>query len=202
MTVFHPGLLLFTWLCIVSGLQFLDFSALMTAVALFGVLAFLSAPQRTRRLVKRIRFILIAIIVLFAGFTPGEAVFIDWPTLSPSREGVVLALEHAGRVLGVLFGVAMLLEWLSPPGLVAALYALLRPFERVGFPAAKVAVRTLLVLKLVEAEKPPRWQTWLSDDSNDLHDVIAVSRQRFGPYDYALMSALVIALVLLLRSLG
>ncbi len=179
----HSGLLILLWLTGVATLQWLDPEWLVLAVGACGVAAFAHAPTRCWRLLKRIRFILIAIVVLFAGFTPGEAVVVDWPRLSPSREGIALALEHVGRVLAVVFCVAMLLEYLPPARLVGAIHSLLRPFERVGFPAARVAVRTLLVLRLVDAELPRKWDHWLTDEANDLHEPIRIEREPFRMTD-------------------
>lgn len=181
----HSGLLVFLWLVSVVWLQFLGTDGLAATLVASIVAAGLLAPVRSRRLVKRVRFILMAIVILFAGFTPGEAVLSAWPVLSPSREGVLLAFEHAARVVVVVLFVAMLMERLPPSRLVSALYALLRPFEVVGVPADRVAVRTLLVLRFVEAEKPPRWDHWIRDDSNDLHERIDVGRESFGVVDVA-----------------
>lgn len=193
----HSGLLVALWLAGVAVLQFLDFGTLMAAVGLCAVAAVLYAPRRCVRLLKRIRFLLLAIVVLFAGFTPGEALLIDWPKLSPSREGTQLAMEHAGRVLAVVFCVAILLESLPAPRLVGALYALLRPFERVGFPAGTVAVRTLLVLRLVDAETSPGWKTWLREDGGDVHGPIRIERERFGAGDLVVLIVATALIVLL-----
>jgi energy-coupling factor transporter transmembrane protein EcfT len=185
MVLMHSGVLIVLWLLGVAGLQFLGYAWLLTVVALCGVAVAVYAPQRGMRLIKRIRFLLLAIIVLFAGFTPGEAILIDWPQLSPSREGVRLAIEHAARVLAVVFCVAILMERLSAQRLVGALYALLRPFESIGFPAGRVAVRTLLVLRLVDAPAPPGWRAWLKDDANDDHERILIVREPIRVTDIA-----------------
>ena len=191
----HSGLLVFLWLLAVASLQWLDMSTLTAVLAASALAAWRYAPARGKRLVRRVRFILIAIVILFAGFTPGEAVFIDWPRLSPSHEGIALAYEHAARVVVVVLFVALLMEYLPAPRLVGALHALLRPFAAVGVPADRVAVRTLLVLRLVEAEKPPRWDHWISDDSNDLHEAITVERQSFGALDRCVLVALAAGLL-------
>lgn len=188
----HSGLQLFLWLALVAGLQFLGILPLTVALCVSVVLGFAFAPQRSVRLVRRVRFIVIAIVILFAGFTPGEAVLIDWPRLSPSREGLWLAYEHAARVLVVVLLVSLLLERLPPQRLIGAIHALMRPFGSVGFPADRVAVRTLLVLRFVEAEKPPKWHEWISDDSNDLHESIEVGREPFGCLDRVVLCGLTV----------
>ena len=191
----HSGLVVFLWLAFVAALQFLSFDMLMLALVACGLLSGWYSGSRCRRLVKRIRFILLAIFILFAWFTPGEAIMTYWPSVSPTREGMMLAVEHAGRVLVVVFCVALLLQALPPQRLVGALYALLRPFECVGFPAGKVAVRTLLVLKLVESDRPRKWQTWLSTDGDDVHEPIPVAREPLGARDAlaAVLAFLIIA---------
>ena len=186
----HSGLQVFLWLAVVAGLQFLEVIPLTVALCLSAMLGALHAPRRSMRLLRRVRFIVIAIVILFAGFTPGEALIVDWPQLSPSREGIGLAYEHAARVLTVVLLVSLLLERLPPQRLVGAIHALMRPFGAVGFPADRVAVRTLLVLRFVEAENPPRWQEWISDDSNDLHEAIAVGGESFGVVDRLVLAAL------------
>lgn len=175
----HSGLQVFLWLVVVAGLQFLGVVPLSLALGVSIVLGALLAPQRSLRLVRRVRFIVLAIVILFAGFTPGEVLFVDWPRVSPTREGAWLAYEHASRVLVVVLLVSLLLERLPPQRLIGAIHALMRPFGVIGFPADRVAVRTLLVLRFVEAEKPPKWHEWISDDGNDLHDMIEVQRETF-----------------------
>lgn len=190
----HSGVLIGLWLAGVAVLQLLDFGALLAALILCAAVASALAPRRSLRLLRRVRFLLLAIVILFAGFTPGEALLLDWPRLSPSREGVQLAIEHAARVLAVVLCVAVLMERLPAERLVAALYALMRPFAVVGFPAARVAVRTLLVLRLVDSDTQPGWRSWLADDGNDDHAPIRIERE---PLRWRDLAALLLAAAVL-----
>lgn len=192
----HSGLLIFLWLTGVAVLQFLEPGYLLVAVAAFASIAVGVARARCWRLVRRIRFLLLAIVILFAGFTPGEAVFIDWPGVSPSWEGVKLALEHLGRVLAVVFCVAILMELLPAQRLVGGLYALVQPFQRLGFPAHSVAVRTLLVLEYVDSEEKVSWKTWLMEESGQTHKPIQIPAERFGRTDGAVLALTLLGLVL------
>lgn len=192
----HSGLLVFLWLVVVAGLQFLDVGPLTVALCASAALGAAYAPARSARLVKRVRFIVLAIVILFAGFTPGEALLIDWPRLSPSREGVLLAYEHAARVVVVVLLVSLMLERLPPQRLISAIHALMRPFAALGLSADRIAVRTLLVLRFVEAEKPPKWQEWIRDDSNDLHDAIEIEREPLRGRDcFAICLLVLVALI-------
>ncbi|MDV7391746.1 CbiQ family ECF transporter T component, partial [Arthrospira platensis SPKY1] len=158
----HGGLLIFLWLGAVALMQRLPPQWLAWLILLLGVACMLFARERAIRLVRRVRVLLLAIVVLFAWFTPGTRVMVDLPSLSPTLEGLMLAFEHAGRVIVVVLCVALLMQHLSAARLVGALYALLRPFERVGLPAGRIAVRTLLVLEFVEGKGAASWKKWLT----------------------------------------
>lgn len=182
----------------VGMLQLLDRLPLLVVVAVLAVAAWFYAPERAWRLVRRVRILLLAIVVFFAGFTPGEALITDLPVLSPSREGMALALDHGARLIAVVLGVAMLLQRLPPAQLIAGFLALFRPFCRLGFPAERVAVRTLLVLELVESSAPRQWQAWVHDRDDEVPAPIRIVDARFGLRDQAVL----IALLLLVVSVG
>lgn len=158
----HGGLLIFLWLGAVALLQRLPPQWLGWLILLLGLASLITARERALRLLRRIRVLLLAIVVLFAWFTPGTLVIVDFPALSPTVEGMTLAFEHAGRVVAVVLCVALLMQFLPSERLVGALYALLRPFERMGLPAGRIAVRMLLVLEFVEGRSTGSWKKWLT----------------------------------------
>ncbi|TAH42750.1 MAG: hypothetical protein EYC67_15680 [Betaproteobacteria bacterium] len=162
----HSGFLLLLWLCGVVLVQAMPVGVLTAfTVACIGA-AWLAAPRRLMRLLRRTRFLLLAILVLFGWFTPGEAAFIDWPHASPTREGLGLALEHLARLVAVICSVAVLLERLPVDRLVGGLHVLCRPLSVIGLPAERIALRLLLVLRYVDSSGAGRardWRAWLSD---------------------------------------
>ena len=164
----HSGLVLLLWLAAVAAVQLLPPPALGVALAACALAAAALARARTWRLVRRIRVLLLAIAVLFAWFTPGEAAFLDWPRLGPTREGLALAALHAARLLAVVCAVGILLERLPLARLVGGLYALSRPLRGVGVAPERLALRLLLVLRYVEASPrgrgPVDWRHWLADE--------------------------------------
>lgn len=178
--------------CVVV-LQILSPQTLAVAVGLCALAGWRLAPSRSLKLLRRVRFLILAILVLFAGFTPGEALLPALPELSPSREGVVLAAEHVGRLIAVVLCVAMLLERLPVSRLVGGLHALLRPLGRVGLPTERLAVRLMLVLRYVESAPPDGWRHWLEDDIEieSGASTIVFSREAFSWRDLA---ALLVAL--------
>lgn len=194
----HSGLLIALWTALVVVLQFLSPKALMFAVSACVFAAWRFSPSRSMRLLRRVRFLILAILVLFAGFTPGEALLPAFPEISPSREGVTMAAEHAGRLLGVVLCVAMLMDALPVRRLVGGLHALLRPFGCVGLPSERLAVRLVLVLRYVESAAPGDWRSWLEDDHADSGgaEVIAFTRETFAWSDLvAMLVAVVVAAI-------
>lgn len=179
----HAGFLLALWLVAAAGLQTADLSSLLVVLVLSALAAWRWAPQRTARLLRRVRILLAAICLFFGGFTPGEALWIHAPDWSPSREGVVLAAEHAGRLAIVVVWVALLLQHLASERLVGGLYALLRPLAGFGVPAERLAVRLLLVLRYVETAPAGAWRHWLewpSDAADGVGERIEIAREVLG----------------------
>lgn len=185
----HSGFLILLWVVAVTTLQFLPLPALAAALAVAALAVRRFALSRGLRLLRRIRFLLLAIVVFFAGFTPGEALWVAIPGASPTREGILLAIEHAARLVAVVLCVAILLERLSPNRLVGGLYALLRPFERVGLPADRLAVRLMLVLRYVEAAPPGAWRLWLEvgEPPAGAEPPITISRELMGRREVVLL---------------
>lgn len=173
----HSGFLILLWLVGVALVQFLPVSVLAGVALGCALFSCVLARSRLLRLLRRTRFLLLAIFVLFAWFTPGEAILAAWPRISPTHEGLRLAAEHLARLFTVLSSVAMLLERLPPERLVGGLRALCRPLGWVGLPADRASVRLLLVLRYVEFSTEDGlgdWRAWLlgegpAPDAERLH---------------------------------
>lgn len=189
----HSGLILILWLAAVASIQLLSPAALAFVVPLCLLAAAVLARMRFLRLLRRVRVLLLAIAILFAWFTPGEAFVHELPRLGPTREGLALAMLHAGRLVAVVCAVAVLLERLSLQRLVGGLHALARPLRLIGVPPERLALRLLLVLRYVEAS--PRghgraqWREWLlpeggeEDGSGAAEEVVVLNRERLGRLD-------------------
>ncbi|AWI80233.1 hypothetical protein CEW87_13190 [Parazoarcus communis] len=184
----HAGLILLLWVAGVASVQLASGALLAALVAGTLLLVIVFARMRGVRLIRRVRVLLLAIFVLFAWFTPGEALVSAFPVLSPTREGLTLALVHAGRLLVVVCCVALLLERLSPDRLVSGLYALCRPGAVLGLSAQRVALRLLLVLRYVDDARGGRheWKQWLLATDEPVSPVHLV-RERFGSADLVVL---------------
>ncbi|NMG64271.1 hypothetical protein GPA19_04835 [Azoarcus indigens] len=188
----HSGSILLIWLAGVTLVQLL--SPVTLTLALGGALLFALAlaPQRMRRLVRRIRLFLLVIGVLFAWFTPGEALIPAWPSLSPSKEGVEMAYLHGARLLVVVCAVALLLERLPADRLVSGLYALCRPFARAGLSAERLALRLMLVFRYVEGGGGRGWKDWLGEQGEGDEAPVLLQRERLGWLEAVMLGGLVV----------
>jgi energy-coupling factor transporter transmembrane protein EcfT len=185
----HAGSIIFLWALVAVFVQRAEDWVLAALIVanLAGALA--CARFQCVRLLARISVLLLAILVLFAWFTPGEAIFMDWPHVSPSREGLLLASTHGGRLLALVCWVAILLGCMTTERLVSGLYALVRPCTVFGLPAERIALRLLLVLRYASAARDDErqsWKDWLNPSAATGGETVQLSRERLGFSDVAL----------------
>ena len=96
----------------------------------------------------RARWLLLTILVLYAGFTPGESLLPQIPGLS--REGLFEATRRMLILILLVQAVALLLRTTSVAQLVAGLTLLLQPLRVVGFDHQRFARRLGLSLQHVD----------------------------------------------------
>lgn len=109
-----------------------------------------SAFAEFLRLLKRVRYILLFLLIVYAYNTPGEYVAGWYFSTAPSYEGIRAGLEQMLRLAAILAGLALLLATTAREQLIAGLYFLARPFKLVGFDPERFAVRLWLTLYYVE----------------------------------------------------
>jgi len=160
-SVCHPLTLLLGWFGFAILLPWIHSRILFAVVVFLGLTAALwYARGRMLALLRRSRWLLLSLGILFAFFTPGE--YVPWlpAWLGVTHEGLIAAADHLGRLLTMLATLALVLERLGRRGLLIAFYALLHPFS---FRDATV-VRLMLVLDHVESRKKLSWREWLSSE--------------------------------------
>ena len=166
----HPAVGLYVWISALIILQCLPRTAMLVLALILFLLAVWLTGDRIWRLMRRVRWLLMTLFVLFAFFTPGERVWsMGWHWVAPTHEGMVLAAEHAGRLLGAVAMVALLLRFMTTLSLVKALHACLSPLSILSsgkFPAETLAIRLMLVLQYLEEAPRKNWRQWLLDDGS------------------------------------
>lgn len=102
------------------------------------------------RLLKRVRYVLVFLLIVYAFNTPGEYLPGWYFEMAPTYEGVVAGIEQALRLSLVLAGLAILLVTTNRDQLIAGLYYLAFPFRFLGLDPERFAVRLWLTLYYVE----------------------------------------------------
>jgi energy-coupling factor transport system permease protein len=152
---------------------------LMLASLVLILLAVITARQHFGLLVRRSRWLLLTLLILFGWLTPGTPL----PGIpGASQEGLLLAAENLGRLLIALSVVAMLLTALTPAELVAGLRSLLAPLSQLGISRDRIAVRLALTLEEVEAARQGR-----REESEDLAASLSLPAARYGVTDFLLI---------------
>ena len=109
------------------------------------------------KLLRRSRWLLISLILVYAFVTPGAAAVAVLGAYSPSREGLLSGGLQALRLISLLATLALLLATTSRDRILAGLYFLLRPFTWIGVDIDRVAARIWLTLHYAEnAEQASR----------------------------------------------
>lgn len=160
--MFHPATLLLIWAGCALLLPRYSLAALVPATVLALVSALAYATARTATLLRRARWLLLTIAVLFAVATPGLLAPPPLDRLGITVDGLVLAGEHLARLLILLTTLAILHEHLGSRGLVAGLHWLLAPLFSWPGLRERIVVRLMLVIDFVEGGGGG-WKSWLGD---------------------------------------
>lgn len=143
----HPTILLLGVLALAFALPPLPLPDLaVLALLLLGVHAALGRDslRRLAHAAVRLRWLLIAIAVLYLGFTPGEPLIDALPGLT--REGATEGLRRALVLLVLLAAVQAVLFTTAPAQIASSLFTLTAPLAPFGFDRRRFALRFALAL--------------------------------------------------------
>ena len=158
----HPTVRLIVWGEAAAFVQWLPTTGLMLMCAVALAVAARLAPQRLHLLLKRTRWLILSLMLLFAVATPGVYVLPSLGSIGPTLEGIRLGFEHLMRLLFVLATLAVLLHVTGVEGLVVGLHGLMQPLSWLGLDRGRVAVRLMMVMHYVEQAPPGRhWREWM-----------------------------------------
>ncbi len=148
----HPSASLLGWLILMPVCASQPVPRLYWVAALLVGVAWIGTGLRFRALVRRSRWLFLAIVVFFAGMTPGRTLDL-LPFLTV--DGLRMALEHSARLVVALAMVAILMAGLPARALLSGLYGLLVPLRPLGLAADRFVLRLGLVLQALEPSPPP-----------------------------------------------
>jgi hypothetical protein len=162
--IFHPATLLFGWGVFVALVQPLAGVTLMSIAAIILPMAGILATRRAWLLLRRTRWLLFSIALLFSFATPGQRLAGAMGEMGLTVEGLSLALEHILRLLLLLASLAIVHERLGTIGMMAGLHWLLAPLAHWRTLRERIVVRLMLVLDHVENAPATSWREWLDRD--------------------------------------
>jgi energy-coupling factor transport system permease protein len=199
----HPATQILIWCVLVAAMQFLTPAALFVSGALALSLAFALSRHKFLQLVRRTRWILFSLWLIYAYSTPGQALW-DAP-FSPSVEGLLDGGLQLTRLLVALAGLAILLERLPRQQLMAGLYSLFAPLEWLGMSRERLAVRLALTLHYAEVamlRERHNWQDWLHslfEPHGEVSKSMELPVYRFTRLDALLLTGALLLLWLAVR---
>ncbi|MDO8208342.1 MAG: CbiQ family ECF transporter T component [Gallionella sp.] len=155
----HPATQILTWCVLVAAMQFLPPAYLLMAGGIVLLSAFALSRHKFLQLVRRTRWIMFSLWLIYAYSTPGQPVYAAFAPFSPSFEGLTDGGLQLMRLLAALAGLAILLDRLHRQQLMAGLYSLFAPLKWLGVSRERLAVRLALTLHYAEVAML-RTQSW------------------------------------------
>ena len=201
---FHPAAQILTWCLLVAAMQVLVSGLFLIAAGSVMLCAFAVSRHKFMQLVRRTRWIMLSLLLIYAYSTPGQPLSDTLGMFSPSREGLVDGVLQLTRLLAALAGLAILLDRLHRQQLIAGLYTLFAPLQWLGLSRERFAVRLALTLHYAEVAMLRSTGGW-QDTLNSLFEPhgetirhMELPLYRFGVGDVLLLG---FALLLLLGAL-
>jgi energy-coupling factor transporter transmembrane protein EcfT len=203
----HPASLILIWLAFAFCVPWLRPAELSAIVLLFSLLLLLRHSVQYLKLLRRSRWLLISLVLVYAFVTPGTAAVAVLGFYSPSREGLLSGGIQALRLISLLATLALLLATTSRERILAGLYFLLRPFNWIGVDIERVAARiwlTLYYAEKAEQHGPRRSGEWRERLQAALHgsgpEMVGIELKigRLSRSDYAALFCAVLVFGLLL----
>lgn len=176
---FNSSVLLLSWMVALLLLIALPWKSLIAVCVGISLLAVSIAPAVFRRLLRRSRWLLLAVLLLFGWMTPGMPVpWLPGATL----DGLQQAMEQFSRLVISIAMVAMLLSRLDTVSLLTACHGLLHPLRLFGIDVDRLVLRLALTLHQLDKQ----------DSSTETPAVICLARQGIRLPDVLLLGVVAV----------
>ena len=183
-------------------------------IILCAILCFIAVWVSKRdflRVVKRMRWLFISLLIIYAFTTPGKYIPQLLAYASPTYEGCIFGLLQITKLLIALASLSLLFSGSSKQELIAGLYMLLTPLKLLGLNVERFSARLLLTLDYVEnfAAEPNHKVTFNKLDAihmmaNEIPtpQLISLKLPEFSQMDQWIMVTIIIGIgMLILRQL-
>ncbi|MCX7193385.1 MAG: hypothetical protein NTY60_07170 [Proteobacteria bacterium] len=197
----HPATQILIWCVLVTAVQFFPPSDLFMAGFVVLLSAFVLSRYKFVQLVRRTRWIMFSLWLIYACTTPGLPLSESLGPFSPSLEGLQDGALQLTRLLIALAGLAMLLDRLHRQQLMAGLYSLFAPLQWLGLSRERLTVRLALTLHYAEVAvlRSQSWQDSLHTLKTENSELPIENRtMELSVYGFSRFDALLLAGALLL----
>ena len=146
----HPFVKIACFFFLLLLLQYLSPSSIAVLCGLVCLLAAVLNLPHFSQLIKRMRWLFLSLLLVYAYATPGEYLAFLPLNVAPSFEGLHLGLMQIAKLLIAVASLSALFASASKSQLMAGLWTLLSPLRLVGLNVERFTVRMLLTLHYVE----------------------------------------------------
>ena len=146
----HPFVKIACFFFLLLLLQYLSASSIAVLCGLICLLAAVLNLPHFSQLIKRMRWLFLSLLLVYAYATPGEYLAFLPSNVAPSYEGLSLGLMQIAKLLIAVASLSALFASASKSQLMAGLWTLLSPLRLVGLNVERFTVRMLLTLHYVE----------------------------------------------------
>lgn len=174
MTALHPATWIALWLCWLCAGQGGGWAAQGVWAGASLLLALTLAGRRSRQLLRRLRWLFLAIVITLGWGTPGRLLVPDL-ALGPTLEGLREAGRASLHLAAMAACVAVLMQAMPLPRLAGGLHRLLNPFGGRAPGPDSFALRLQLVLAEIESGSHRQgWRHWLELAPADVESPLRV----------------------------
>ena len=147
----HPAVQIYMWCLLSLTAQIIGGEMLILLAIITILLSLRMNASRFIFLLRRTRWILIPVFLVYSYTTPGEMLWPQMGMFSPVIVGVEDGMLQLLRLVTVLAGLSILLGLLSQSQLISGFYTLSRPLMLLGLSRERIAVRLALTLRYAES---------------------------------------------------
>jgi len=146
----HPLVRILGLISFAIVLQLVKWQILLIMGAGLAVLLIWRGAAIYVSMLRRSRWLMLSILLIYAFATPGEyvAALPDW--VAPTHEGLTAGVTQMGRLAVMLAALSLLLATSRREEIMAGIYLLLQPLRLIGFEPARFSARLWLTLHYVE----------------------------------------------------
>lgn len=152
----HVMVKLVALLCLTIIVRKFDEIMLFFTFSLLAVALFLYHAPNAFATIKRLRWLICTMLLIYALNTPGEYISfgsdVPW-FIAPTYEGIQAGVSQVLRLIVVVMALALTLARTNRDALIGSLYILLKPLSCFGLNPERFAVRLWLTLHYVEKDK-------------------------------------------------